>query len=463
MAHQGDWLTPHFLGRYALYKPPLLYWLSGTAARILGPSNFALRLPALLAGALSVALVFLWLSHVSLLSAVAGSALLLTSHLFFVLDRVALMDPLICAFTVWALYLVYRDHRLDRWRTRIGFGALVAAAILTKSIAGLIAPMALVIFFLRTMRSNRIPFRRVFQTGLFSVAFAAPWFAYQWIQHPHWFVSEFILTETLAWGLAAPTQTSKQSGLVFYASRLWATDPALVIAAVVALLTAVRRTPGRLVIEAWLAAIVIALTAFGYHSASYLLPVLPPLAILAAGAIRGRLITAALAAVIAAKLFLPHAAWGLPFEAETQNPSFAEIATYAAKHPGRELVIIEPQDQFVSATLAAECGGPLPRVRYLFIDNPTTRLSLPLDFAKLGISVTAREFLELPQNLPRFLPELRAMDVSGLAPNGEPVATVIHAPAEADVERIIRERPDVDYYWPARAKWFTGPDPLPKP
>src|SRR5665647_1151359 len=26
MARNGDWLTPRFMGRYALYKPPLLVW-----------------------------------------------------------------------------------------------------------------------------------------------------------------------------------------------------------------------------------------------------------------------------------------------------------------------------------------------------------------------------------------------------------------------------------------------------
>ncbi len=463
MAQQGGWLTPHFLGRFALYKPPLLYWLSGAAARIIGPSNFALRLPALLAGALSVALVFLWLSHVSLLSAIAGATLLLTSHLFFVLDRVALMDPLLCCLTTAALYLLYRDHRLDRWRTRLGFAALVAAAILTKSIAGFIAPLALLIFYLRTLRSGRIPFSRIFQTGVCSLAFAAPWFLYQWLVHPKWFVAEFILTETLAWGLAAPTQTSAENGFQFYATRLWATDPALLIAAAVALLTAPRRTPGLLVIEAWCAAMLIALSAFGYHSAAYLLPLLPPLAILAAGAIRGRLVIATLALVVLAKLCLPQFSWGIPFAAETSDPTLAEVANYANKHHGRELVIIEPQDQFVSATLAAECGGPLLRIRYLYIDNPVTRISLPLNFAEMGISMTVREFLALRANLPRFMRELRKMDVEHLAPNGEPLGTVLHAASEAEVQQLIREQPEMDYYWPARAKWFTGPEPPPKP
>src|SRR5690349_6195528 len=60
MASQGNWLTPIFQGRYALYRPPLLIWLAAASAKVLGASAFALRLPAILAGALTAVLVFLW-------------------------------------------------------------------------------------------------------------------------------------------------------------------------------------------------------------------------------------------------------------------------------------------------------------------------------------------------------------------------------------------------------------------
>src|ERR1035438_3254709 len=33
MAREGEWLTPHFMGRYALYKPPMLIWAAAFSAR----------------------------------------------------------------------------------------------------------------------------------------------------------------------------------------------------------------------------------------------------------------------------------------------------------------------------------------------------------------------------------------------------------------------------------------------
>src|SRR5262249_25582858 len=60
MARRGDWLTPRFLGRFALTKPPMLNWLQAGALKIMN-RNLALRAPSLLAGAGTVTLVASWL------------------------------------------------------------------------------------------------------------------------------------------------------------------------------------------------------------------------------------------------------------------------------------------------------------------------------------------------------------------------------------------------------------------
>src|ERR1035437_7186370 len=46
LVNGGDWLTPRLLGRYLMYKPPLLIWLSDLSMRLLGVSLLALRLPS---------------------------------------------------------------------------------------------------------------------------------------------------------------------------------------------------------------------------------------------------------------------------------------------------------------------------------------------------------------------------------------------------------------------------------
>src|SRR5947207_5920806 len=56
----GDWLTPHFMGRFALYKPPMLLWTAALSPRLFRINRFALRIPVVLFAALAVGFIFLW-------------------------------------------------------------------------------------------------------------------------------------------------------------------------------------------------------------------------------------------------------------------------------------------------------------------------------------------------------------------------------------------------------------------
>src|SRR3984893_372458 len=60
LATEGGWLTPKVLGRYFLYKPPLLVWLAGFSLKLFGISLWSVRLPALTAAVLATAVLFWW-------------------------------------------------------------------------------------------------------------------------------------------------------------------------------------------------------------------------------------------------------------------------------------------------------------------------------------------------------------------------------------------------------------------
>ena len=55
MAQQAQHAVPVFGGQYFMEKPPLLYWLAGASASVLGSAPAALRLPSLLYALLTVA------------------------------------------------------------------------------------------------------------------------------------------------------------------------------------------------------------------------------------------------------------------------------------------------------------------------------------------------------------------------------------------------------------------------
>ena len=56
----GDWLIPRYLGESRYFKPPWLYWCSAISVSLLGWSEFALRLPCVLASVATWMIVADW-------------------------------------------------------------------------------------------------------------------------------------------------------------------------------------------------------------------------------------------------------------------------------------------------------------------------------------------------------------------------------------------------------------------
>ena len=96
LAHAGGWLTPKVLGRYLLFKPPLLLWMAGFSLKMFGQSLWALRLPALAAGVCATLIVFWWTRRErSILIACAAVALFLSNPLMHIFARLCYTDMLV--------------------------------------------------------------------------------------------------------------------------------------------------------------------------------------------------------------------------------------------------------------------------------------------------------------------------------------------------------------------------------
>lgn len=434
MAEHGDWLTPRFLGRYALYKPPLLYWLSAASAELMGKRPIALRFPSLLAGAATVALVFRWLvlAGLPITGALAGAVLLLSSHLFFVLSRTGLTDALLTFEIAAAMMALGRDPRLKSDASLWIFSIATGAALMTKGLAGLL-PLAVLAIFSAISR-ERPPLGRIGAAVALALLLAAPWHLYQLAVHPKWFWTEYVLTEQGAWAFSAPGQTTQESHFGFYLKRLIFLDPVLLAAAVFAL----TRSRPRLLL-AWIVAIAAAVLAFQYRNVAYLMPALPALAVLAAGAIPKQFSLGALTlsiALLATKAAFPAQPWGIPLAPESVNPSHAMLDRYAGLNRGNSLILVDPDDQFYSACL------DLPRVRYLFLDPSGNRPKLPLDFEALGIVVTAADFNRLPELQADYEKRLRDWGLDA----GNPIATTILARTPDEVAALIQSHPEADFF-----------------
>ena len=139
LAQNGGWLTPRVLGRYLLYKPPMLLWLSGLSVKLLGLSLWSLRLPSLAAAVLSTVVVFWWtLTRVSVWAAWAAIILLLANPLWRTFSHLCYTDMLWVGFTVISIFCVQSDPTLSTRHSFWGFVASTAGGVMTKNVGGLL-------------------------------------------------------------------------------------------------------------------------------------------------------------------------------------------------------------------------------------------------------------------------------------------------------------------------------------
>ena len=448
-ARLGGWLTPIFMGRYGLYKPPLLMWVSGLSARILGVSRLALRLPVALLASLSVGLVFLWAAELRSWQAGACAALLLVSnHLWHVLAGMAMTDGLLVAFYTAAMFCLFSDPWLESKGALWGFAGSVAAAILTKSVAGVMPLGVLALYCLAGPRRQRPSFSRACLAAALALALAAPWFAYQLCVHGRWFWAEHIGVEILGFGAGAPPQTSRENQALFYLMRMALVDPVLVAVALTALPRFVvevrKRSAAPVLLLCWLATLTAAVFGWQYRNISYLLPMAPAMAILAAayGPLfsrrRAPWMLAFIAAAFGVKAATPSAPWGLSFQSGTVQADAPLLSEYCQRARGNELILAGMDDDLYASTL------PLEKLRYCLVGVNLAGGRYGMDFGGMGIILTAAQFDGLAQWEPTFRQRLREWGLD----SGDPIGTLILAGSPEELARTIRTHPASDFLLP---------------
>jgi len=447
MAQSGDWLTPMFLNRPALYKPPLLPWLAAASVKLFGISRTPLRLPAAILCGLAAGLIFLWIAELaSWQCALCGVALLAASRLFTIVGAACLTDGLLVAFFIAAMYALFSDPWLESRAAFWTFAGAVAASVLTKSIAGILPLMVLVLYSVTAPSKYKPALSRVALVALAAAGLVAPWYAWQFAAHPRWFWTDHFLVEIFGYGTGAPPQTSHENRFAFYLLRLPLTDPVLValaLAGVPAFFAALRkRTPEASLLACWIIVVLASVFGWSYRNLTYLLPLFPALAIVAMAYGPFAKMTPAwwmfplTAAAIALKFIAPLSPWGIP-TAPSHVPAAPALTAYCELHRGNDLLIIDPDDELFAADL------PLPRIRYVWRGEPPQAGRYALDFADMGITLSVAQFDDLPKLRPAFRRKLREWGV-----DADPIGTVIYYPDPAQIASLVAAHPNSDFLLP---------------
>ena len=181
MIQGHQWLWPTNDGLPRLPKPPLLYWLIIGSFKIFGFNSAAARLPIALATIATVALTFLigeklkdyWRGFF------AGLIYLCTCGTS-ILGRVIMPEPVFSAFITGAIFCGVCGYQRRRGRALwfLGFWICCALACLTKSLLGLIYPLAIFVLLSVMHREARLRFKKLFHWAypLIFIALFVPWY-----------------------------------------------------------------------------------------------------------------------------------------------------------------------------------------------------------------------------------------------------------------------------------------------
>lgn len=211
MREQGKWVTPLLEGKPWLEKPPLLYWITIPFYSMFGIGETAARLGPALCGLITALSIFwlgstLWSGRAGFL----GAAILLTSLGFIGFGRSATTDmPFTCCLTL-ALAILAHAERLSRDRT-MGSGSrallwlilsayvLLGLAVLAKGpVAVILAAGIMLIVWLLDEHGGL--FRRWLAVPGIAVTAGVtiPWFWLAFKQNGFAFVATFFINHNLA-------------------------------------------------------------------------------------------------------------------------------------------------------------------------------------------------------------------------------------------------------------------------
>ena len=320
MVESGDWLTPHFNYADRWEKPALYYWLTAALYRVAGPEEWAARGWAALSG---VGLVLLsWaVGRRAVASAEAAwlaGAIVATSYGYFAMARAALPDlPLACCVTatVWAAFRAI-DTPEPRARLRWWIGAGIAAGLgfLTKGPVGLAVPAVVLLpAWWRERHQAQVRWSELFAAGAACAVIGLPWYAAMTMEHGTAYLESFFLSDNLA--RFATDRFNEPRPPWFYVPVLlgglmpWTAFLLMLGPEVADLLRrrlTLTREQWRLLL--WAVMPLLLFTLSIGKQPRYILPVLPPLALLLAGSLVRRVKDASAGSRTACRL-LATAVW----------------------------------------------------------------------------------------------------------------------------------------------------------
>ncbi|MBP1765585.1 MAG: hypothetical protein H6Q65_2643, partial [Firmicutes bacterium] len=274
-----DFLSPRIYGEFWYDKPPMYYWLVAAAFQIFGVNEFAARFPSALLAVFCVA--FVYFSGSRLLGRTAGltgALVLATSVEYFYLGKAAVTDiTLTFCLTVALLSFLREKYYL--------FYVFCGLAVLTKGPVGCLFPGAIIFLYMLVTRQFGILKKMKLPVGiiLFSLI-ALPWYIVMYNIHGSIFLDTFIGFHNIT-RFTSPEHPEVVLWYYFIPVLLLGFFPwtAVLVQSVWRSLTAARQDERNtlLFLNIWAIFIFVFFSISQTKLVSYILPMYPPLAMVA--------------------------------------------------------------------------------------------------------------------------------------------------------------------------------------
>lgn len=303
MVASGDWITPRFNFEDRWQKPVLYYWLTAGTFLVTGPGEGAARLWSALAGAGLVLLVWFATRRVPATRPHAwlAGAITATSFGYFTMARSALPDlPLAFCITLtiiaaFAALDARGDSRASlRWWALAGL-ATGLGCLMKGPVAVVVPALAVAPAWLLERREARVRWGHVALAAAIALAVALPWYVAMVLRHGMAYVDSFVVGDNLE--RFTTTRFNDKRPIWFYLPVIaggllpWSAYSVAAAGAGLAALAQKRWRPSRNEIRllSWAITPTLFFAASVGQQPRYVLPVLPPLAILTACAIARRI------------------------------------------------------------------------------------------------------------------------------------------------------------------------------
>ncbi|MHB8901958.1 MAG: ArnT family glycosyltransferase [Thermoguttaceae bacterium] len=295
MVERGDWITPRFQGEAFLDKPILFTWAQALSLRALGMNASAARLPGLLFGLAAMAAtgVIGWRIYgraAGLIAAMLYGTMILPS----ILAQVPVHDAALIPLASLAILLFWEADRAQGFRPKAvltaAIGVLLGLTCLTKGLVGVgLVGVAYGSWLLVTRRLTVEACVRGAAALAIAGLVALPWYLAMEARLPGYLHYYFV--ERHVMGLATDTQRHSGKPAWYYLPIVLggAMPWTVYLPVAVGDWRARRRqeaqssgSGGTALLWCWLAACTLLLSVAGSKLVTYIWPVFPPIAVLAA-------------------------------------------------------------------------------------------------------------------------------------------------------------------------------------